>query len=162
MSEEEAEAVRAKNEEIRKSRDEQCEAIAAKFACFKRDFLGAPIRKAMKLVLEKKGDYQACQVDYRKKERFWVTGSADDVTVTLEVQFDNETDNALARVFLMELHSVKKNVMNCPSIVFHDKEFPGEIVKLFPEAIKTRTSSGSISFKVSATHIKKGLDLPLS
>jgi hypothetical protein len=110
----------------------------------------------MKFVLDKKGDYQACQVDYRKKKRFWVTGLADDVTITLEVQFDNETDNALARVFLMELHSVKKNVMNCPSIVFHDKEFPGEIVKLFPETIKKRTSSGSISFKVSATHIKKG------
>jgi hypothetical protein len=62
----------------------------------------------------------------------------------------------------MELHSVKKTVMNCPAIVFHDKEFPGEIAKLFPESMKNRSSNGSVSFKVADSHIKKGLDLPLS
>jgi hypothetical protein len=85
MSEEEAEAVRAKNEEIRKARDEQCDVIATKFACFKRDFMSAPIRKAMKNVLNGVKDYKPCQIDYRKKERFWVIGTEQDVTVTFEV-----------------------------------------------------------------------------
>ena len=58
MSDEEAEAIRTKNEEIRKEREETCDAIATKFACSKRDFLGAPIRKAMKKLLEKKNDFQ--------------------------------------------------------------------------------------------------------
>ena len=53
MSDEEADAVRAKNEEIRKKREEQCEVIANKFSCFKRDFMGAPIRKAMKKMIAK-------------------------------------------------------------------------------------------------------------
>lgn len=57
MSEEEAEAVRAKNEVIRKQREEICETIAVKFACFKRDFLGAPIRKAMNKVMAKQNDF---------------------------------------------------------------------------------------------------------
>jgi hypothetical protein len=47
MSEEEAEAVRTKNEEIRKERDAHAETIANKFCCFKRDFLGAPIWRTM-------------------------------------------------------------------------------------------------------------------
>lgn len=76
MSEEEAEAIRAKNEEIRKARDEQCDQIATKFACFKRDFMGAPIRKAMNNVMQKKDDFKPCQINYRKFEKFWVTGSA--------------------------------------------------------------------------------------
>jgi hypothetical protein len=75
MSEEEAEAVRAKNEEIRKERDEQCEVIANKFACFKRDFISAPIRKAMNNVLKGVKDFEPCQIDYRKKEKFWVMGT---------------------------------------------------------------------------------------
>jgi hypothetical protein len=82
MTEEEAEAIRAKNEEIRKARDEQCEAIANKFSCFKRDFLGAPIRKAMKKLLAKENDFKACQIEYRKQEMFWVTGTDKDVTCT--------------------------------------------------------------------------------
>ena len=57
MSDEEADAVRAKNEEIRKSREAQCEVIANKFAQFKRDFMGAPIRKAMKKMLAKQNDF---------------------------------------------------------------------------------------------------------
>ena len=92
MSEEEAEAVRAQNEKIRKERDVICEQIATKFAQFKKDFLSAPIRKAMKCVLEKSGQFKPCQIDYRKNEKFWVFGSPDDVAVTFEIQFDNETD----------------------------------------------------------------------
>jgi hypothetical protein len=73
------------NEKIRKERDEVCDKIATKFAQFKRDFLSAPIRKAMNYVLEKKGNFQPCQVDYRKNEKFWVFGSPEDVAVTFEI-----------------------------------------------------------------------------
>lgn len=39
--------------------------------------MGAPLRKAMKGVLEKKndGNFKPCQIDYRKDERFWVFGT---------------------------------------------------------------------------------------
>jgi len=51
MSEEEANKIRAANEEIRKQREEIADKIATKFSQFKRDFLGAPIRSAMNMVL---------------------------------------------------------------------------------------------------------------
>ena len=47
MSEEEAEAVRASNETIRSERNAQVDLIATKIAKFKRDFIGAPIRRAL-------------------------------------------------------------------------------------------------------------------
>ena len=53
MSEEEQNKVREDNEKIRERRDLEATKIADKFACFKRDFLGAPIWKAMNMVSEK-------------------------------------------------------------------------------------------------------------
>ena len=44
MTEEESAQIRAKNEEIRKEREAAADVIAIKFACFKRDFMSAPIR----------------------------------------------------------------------------------------------------------------------
>jgi hypothetical protein len=55
MGEEEANQIRVKNEEIRIQREKMAEQIAAKYSSFKRDFMSAPIRKAMKMCLEKKG-----------------------------------------------------------------------------------------------------------
>ena len=63
------------------------EKIATYLSCFKRDFLGAPIWKAMNalkestrlietnslLILEKKIDPPIrCQIDYRPEESYWV------------------------------------------------------------------------------------------
>jgi hypothetical protein len=48
MDEAQANAVRAKNEEIRKERDRVAEELCMKFSCFKKDFLGAPIWRALK------------------------------------------------------------------------------------------------------------------
>lgn len=70
--------------------------------------MSAPIRLAMKKVLEGKGDFTPCQIDYRKDERFWVFGDDKNVSVTFEVNFEASTDQALARIFLMELNDSKR------------------------------------------------------
>jgi hypothetical protein len=55
--------------------------------------MGAPIRKAMKGVLDKTNDkFVPCQIDYRKDERFWVFGSNNDVRVIFEINFTSEED----------------------------------------------------------------------
>jgi hypothetical protein len=66
----------------------------------------------MNLVLQNKSTHKPCQIDSRKDERYWVFGSDKDVNVTFEVNFDNETDRSLARIFLLELNDSKRNVMN--------------------------------------------------
>ena len=47
MSEDEANKIRLANEQIRADREKYATDMADKFAQFKRDFLSAPIRKAM-------------------------------------------------------------------------------------------------------------------
>jgi len=47
MDEDTQAKVKAQNEEIRKERDRIAEEVSLKFSCFKRDFLGAPIRRAL-------------------------------------------------------------------------------------------------------------------
>lgn len=68
------------------------DAIANKFSSFKRDFMSAPIRKAMLMVMNNKDGFEACQIDYRKSESFWVFGSAKDVTVTFQINFEGKDD----------------------------------------------------------------------
>ena len=48
MDEAEQAKVKAENEEIRKKRDKVVDEICAKFSYFKKDFLGAPIYRALK------------------------------------------------------------------------------------------------------------------
>ena len=87
MTEEEADVVRAKNDIIRQERDVAAEAIANKFSCFKRDFMGAPIWRAMKAIQNGSEPSKPCQIDYRKKEKYWVFPDKKDVSVTFEVDF---------------------------------------------------------------------------
>jgi hypothetical protein len=74
-----------------------------------------------------------------------VFGSDKDVNVTFEVNFDNETDRALARIFLLELNDSKRNVMNAQGIIYHDKSCPENVIRVFG-AMKNKTSNGSITF----------------
>ena len=129
-----------------KQMGEAAEKIANKFACFKRDFLSAPIWKAMKAVVDKTAAPKPCQIDYRKDEKFWVFPSAEDVSVTFEVNFQTVEDQSLARIFLLELNDSKRSVMNAPGVIYHDKTMPENVVRLFPGAMKARTSNGSITF----------------
>ncbi len=118
-----------------------------KFSCFKRDFIGAPIRRAL-LALQK-GDaasVKACEINYRSDEKFWVISSKSEVTVSFSLQFDNPTDRALARVFLLEFVDSKRHCRNPPSIMYHDKKFPDQVVAKFPSADKIKYSNGVISF----------------
>ena len=136
MTDEEAEKVKQANEEVRKQREAHAETVADKFAQFKKDFLGAPIRKAMKGCLDKKNaNFKPCQIDYRQDERFWVFASNNDVRVIYEVNFSSEEDKALARIFLLEVASTK-GVQNAPAIIYHDKQFPQEVTTKFPGAMQ--------------------------
>lgn len=48
--------------------------------------------------------------------------------------------------------------------MYHDKQFPENVNRVFPGAMQKRTSNGSISFSVGETHLKKGagFEVPLS
>jgi hypothetical protein len=72
MDEDEANKIRDQNEIIRKERDAGAETIATKFSLFKRDLLSSPIRAAMLAITAGTKPPKACQIPYRKEEKFWV------------------------------------------------------------------------------------------
>ena len=70
---------------------------------FKRDFLGAPIRKAMMCVKEGK-PVTECEVPYRKNEKYWLLPAADakDFMLIYSVHYEDSTEQALAKVMMIE------------------------------------------------------------
>lgn len=52
MDEQTQAQIKQQNEEIRKEREKIIDGISMKFSCFKRDFLGAPMRRALKSLSE--------------------------------------------------------------------------------------------------------------
>lgn len=63
-----------------------------KFSCFKRDFMGAPIRKALLglkagkiskfLKLGAGNPADSCEIPYRMDEKYWVVAAKAEVTVS--------------------------------------------------------------------------------
>jgi len=164
MDEAESAAVKAENEEIRKKRDKIVDEVCLKFSQFKKDFLGAPIRRALKhLSKSKTGNLShSCEIPYRIDEKYWVVSEKDGVSVSFSLQFDNQTDRALARIFLLEFSDSKRYVKNPPAIIYHDIKFPEAIQALYPESAKVKYSNGVITFTLFPGHIKDGMDQPLS
>ena len=75
--------IKAENEEIRRQRDKLAEDICMKFSQFKKDFLGAPIRRALKALKTGAGNpAHSCEIPYRNEEKYWVVASKDEVTVS--------------------------------------------------------------------------------
>jgi actin related protein 2/3 complex subunit 2 len=161
MDEEQQAKIKAENEEIRKQRDKLAEDICMKFSQFKKDFLGAPIRRALKALKTGAGNpAHSCEIPYRNEEKYWVVASKDEVTVSFAMHFDNVTDKALARIFLLEFSDSKRYVKNPPAIIYHDIKFPESISALFPDASKVKYSNGVISFTLFPGHLKDGIDQP--
>ena len=102
------------------------------------------------------------EIPYRADEKFWVISSKSEVTVHFSLQFDNITDKALARIFLLEFSDSKRYVKNPPSIIYHDNKFPESVLSVFPDASKEKYSNGVISFTLFPGHFKGGMDQPIS
>ena len=163
MDEETQQNVKKENEAIRKQLEEITDKIALKFSCFKRDFMGAPIRRAFLALKNGASDPKlACQIDYRNDEIFWVVPTKNEVTVAFGMQFSNDTDKALARISLLEFSDSKRHVKNPPAILYYDKDFPEAVSKAFPQAAQLKFSNGVISFSFQAGHMKPDIMQPMT
>ena len=64
--------------------------------------MGAPIRRALQSLQSGQGKpSDSCEIPYRADEKYWVVASKSEVTVSYGLHFDNSTDRALARIFLL-------------------------------------------------------------
>jgi hypothetical protein len=51
-----------------------------------------------------------CQIDYRKSESYFLFPEIDSFGFTVDVNFNEKEDKALARIFLQELPTTQRNV----------------------------------------------------
>ena len=65
------------------------EVITTKIAAFKRDFFGAPIRRAL-LAVKNNWPINPCMIPYRKDEKYWITDPGDGgASFYISFHFDN-------------------------------------------------------------------------
>ena len=97
-------------------------------------------------------------MNYRTDEKYWVLAGPKDVTVSFALNFDNSTDKALARIFLLEFADSRRHVKNPPAIVYNDLKFPEQIEKVFKDAGKIKYSNGVIQFTLFPEHLNPTID----
>lgn len=75
--------------------------MADQLSFIKRDFMGAPIERALKAFKDGKSDESLnCEIPYRKNEKYWIRAQKDKVEFIYSVNFNNKTDIALAKTVL--------------------------------------------------------------
>ncbi len=86
--------------------------ISKDIAVFKRNFLGAPIERALRILADSTPlpdsslegtvpDTLGCQIKYRPNEAYWVIPNKTSVIVIFAVDFKDPVDQGLARVLLL-------------------------------------------------------------
>ena len=89
--------------------------ISKKLSYFKGHFLGAPMYKAFKMLVEsininillfsgnKVDESVECEIGYRPKEKYWIISQGDHLQIFYGIHFDDKTDQGLARIILLVL-----------------------------------------------------------
>ena len=142
MTDEEQDAIRTSNEAIRAERQTTVDEISTKIAKFKRDFIGAPVRRAL-LDVKAGKTTTPCEIPYRKDEKYWiVSGGAGSASFYISFNFGNQTDISMARIMLLEFKEATRHVKGSVSITYHDKGAPTELVTAFPHVGRESYTNG--------------------
>lgn len=121
----------------------------------KRHIAGGPMDRAFDALLAKKSENLAPMcVEYRKAEMMYVCPASSKVVVIFQVDFNDITDRALARVFLQEFVEAQRTVRTAPPVNF-SKEPPGELsgLPITYKAGKDSPTAGYISFALEERHV---------
>ncbi|GMH84036.1 hypothetical protein TrVE_jg10251 [Triparma verrucosa] len=135
------------------------EACAKQMADIKTLLVGAPLVKAFKL-LESGGSPQSgiTTIQMRKPTpdgggEMHIVAKADRVTVVFAVDFADETDKAITRIFLQEFVEAQRSVNNCPPANFSRGSEPPMEIQSFPNADGNPDIAGFISFTIFKSHV---------
>lgn len=91
-------------------------------------------------------------IQYRKKEMICLVPSNDRVLVVFSVDFQDEADRVIAKVFLQEFAEAQRHVSNAPNVTF-TREPPNDVTKVkgFKES---KNAVGYIMFQVFKSHVE--------
>lgn len=127
------------------------EEMVKKLSELKRNLMAAPFDAAFKGMLEGSAAGQ-CMIPYREREALYIVPAADRVVVVYSVDFVDETDRAIAYVFLQEFAEAQRHVSGAPPVCF-SKDPPREVEGLAGSA--DESVIGYVSFTVFKSHVEK-------
>lgn len=157
-TEEEKAKIKEDNAEVKKKLEEFAIQVGEKWCKFKSDFMGAPIRKALKEVLEDSKETYTTEIPYRKDDKYWIKKGENNAVFYFAVHFTDITDMALARIMCNELKDSKKAISQAVSVTYFQKIDPSIDVLNELKVNEKYASCGIVSFALSSVHVKKNLE----
>lgn len=117
----------------------------------KRHLLGGPLDRAFDALLANQAaNLPRTSIEYRKAESMFIVPSSSKVVVIFQIDFNDITDRALARVFLQEFVEAQRAVRTAPPVNY-SKEPPGELTGLVTTF--NADTAGFISFALEERHV---------
>ena len=120
----------------------------------KKIVMGAPFERCFEALAKGgSGSLKPMVIKYRPKETIYLSPLDDRVLVFFSVDFLNETDRAIATVFLQEFQSAQQRNQNAPPVVF-SKDAPGQL-KSLPGFKEDVSCVGYVMFTIFKMHVDK-------
>ena len=117
----------------------------------KRHVLGGPLHSAFSALAKRSTPPEPAVISFRKTEKIYVCPSASKVVIVFLVDFVDQTDQALARVFLQEFVEAQRTVRSAPPVSY-SREPPREIASLVTNY--NLDAAGFISFALEDRHVQ--------
>jgi len=117
----------------------------------KRHLLAAPFKKIFTEVDSGKTPAGVICLEYRDQEAIYLKAEQDRVIVIFSINFKDQGDQVLAKIFLQEFADARKTINNAPSVSYSTRDAPGEL-KGVPGVKETDTHS-FVSFVLFKGHI---------
>ena len=121
-------------------------------ASLKRGIMGAPFKRCFDALLaDASANIRPMVIKYRTNEAMYIVPSKDRINVYFSVDFEDETDRAIAFVFLQEFAEAPRRINNTPNCSF-SKEPPND-VKSTPGFKAPPNCVGYLAFQVFPRHL---------
>lgn len=143
--------------DLRDPKEKDTEKLVSLMGNLKRNCLAAPLDAAFQaLAAGNAKSLQPVVINYRKAEQIILVPASDRVNVVISVDFVDDTDAALAEVFLQEFQGAKRSVPSAPNVLF-SRDRPGELRNV-KGLRKVDQEVGYIMFQVFSAHVKENPD----
>lgn len=147
--------------DLRNPKEKDTDKIVRLMGNLKRNALGAPLEAAFaSLAAGNAGKLQPVVINYRRTEQIILVPASDRVNVIISVDFEDDTDAALAEIFLQEFQGAKRSVPSAPNVLF-SRDRPGEL-RGVKGLRKQDQEVGYIMFQVFSAHVKDNPDKLIS
>lgn len=138
--------------DVKNPKTDKVEELVTLMGEVKRNILAAPFEEAFDALLNKSSSkLKPTVLNYRPKEQIVIQPSSDRINVFISLDFEEETDAAIADIMLQEFVDAKRSIPTAPNVSF-SRDMPGELKKV--KGIKSQSNEvGYLMFQIFEPHV---------